>query len=203
MRFRFLPGFCSLLLLTVLTTFAPSAHAAVTPPQAPQKGAVTAAKPMAVPAGWPKIFSMPRFGVRAPVEALKFSAVADIHAPYKWGDVAWYVRGPRPGEGGRATIFGHLDSTCCPAVFWQLHSLRPGDVVQVAYKTGNILKFRVMWQGTYLNARMPLKFMFGRSREHGLTLITCTGVFHRDGTGYDHKLVVYTRLILPSGKLAS
>lgn len=202
MRFRFLSGFFSLVMLTIVTTFVPSAQAAVKPPQAPRKAAVHAVKPIRVPAGWPKVLSIPRFGVRAPVEALKFNTTSDVHAPYKWGDVAWYNRGPRPGEGGRATIFGHLDSTCCPAVFWQLHSLRSGDVVQVNYKTGKLLKFRVMWQGTYTNAHMPLKFMFGRSREHGLTLITCAGIFHRDGTGYDHKLVVYTRLLLPSGKLA-
>jgi hypothetical protein len=198
MRFRFLPGFCSLLLLAVVAVFAPSARAAVKAPQPVKK---PAAPVVAVPAGWPKVFSIPRFGVRATVEALKFSTTSDVHAPYKWGDVAWYNRGPRPGDRGRATIFGHLDSTCCPAVFWQLHSLRAGDVVQVTYKNGKTLRFRVMWQGTYLNARMPVKFMFGRTTQHGLTLITCAGIFHRDGTGYDHKLVVYTRLILPSGKL--
>jgi sortase (surface protein transpeptidase) len=198
MRFRFLPGFCSLLLLAILATLAPSAHAAVKPPQAVKKPVVPT---VAVPAGWPKVLSIPRFGVRAPVEAIKFNTASDVHAPYKWGDVAWYNRGPRPGERGKATVFGHLDSTCCPAVFWQLHSLRAGDVVQVAYKTGNILRFRVMWQATYWNARMPVKFMFGPTTEHGLTLITCAGIYHRDGTGYDHKLVVYARLILPSGKV--
>lgn len=197
MRFRFLSGLFTLLFLSIVS-LVPRAHAAVKPPQ---KSKVAAVKAVAVPAGWPKYLTIPRFGVHAAVESLKFSATADVHAPYKWGDVAWYNRGPRPGEGGRATIFGHLDSTCCPAVFWQLHSLRAGDVVQVAYKTGKLLRFRVMWQGTYLDAHMPLKFMFGRSREHGLTLITCAGVFHTDGSGYDHKLVVYTRLILPSGKL--
>jgi hypothetical protein len=43
--------------------------------------------------------------------------------------------------------------------------------------------------------------MFGRNRQRGLVLITCSGVFHYDGTGYDHKLLVYARLILPSGQL--
>jgi sortase (surface protein transpeptidase) len=194
MRVRSFSVVGCLLLLCVLGTVVPSAQAAVKP--SPHKTVAVTAPP-----GWPKILSIPRFGVRAAVESLKFNTISDVKAPYKWADVAWYNRGPRPGDRGRATIFGHLDSVCCPAVFWQLHLLHAGDIVQVAYKTGKLEKFRVMWQGTYLNAHMPVKFMFGRTKEHGLTLITCAGVFHRDGTGYDHKLVVYTRLILPSGKL--
>lgn len=197
MRVRSFPVFCCFLMLAVLGTLVPGAHAAVKPQPAKKPVVPT----ISVPAGWPKVLTIPRFGVRAAVESLKFSTTTDVKAPYKWGDVAWYDRGPRPGERGRATIFGHLDSTCCPAVFWQLHSLRAGDVVQVAYKSGKALNFRVLWQGTYLNAKMPVKFMFGRTNEHGLTLITCAGIFHRDGTGYDHKLLVYARLILPSGKL--
>jgi sortase A len=196
MRVRSLSVFSCLLVCAFLSTFISGVQAAVKPPVRHKPAPV-----VIVPAGWPKILSIPRFGVRASVESLKFSTTADVKAPYNWGDVAWYNRGPRPGDRGRATIFGHLDSLCCPAVFWQLHSLHAGDVVQVAYKKGKILQFRVLWQGTYLNARMPLKFMFGRTSERGLTLITCAGVFHRDGTGYDHKLVVYSRLILPSGKL--
>lgn len=198
MRFRSRSLFLFVLCSIVLAALAPGVHAAgggVATPAAPKPA------PVYVPPGWPKVLTIPRFGVKASVEALKFVATADIHAPYKWGDVAWYNRGPRPGDSGRATIFGHLDSFCCPAVFWQLHSLRPGDIVQVAYKTGKLLNFRVMWQGTYLNSKLPLKYMFGNTKEHGLSLITCTGVFHRDGTGYDHKLLVYTRLVLPSGKL--
>ena len=201
MRFRFPLTLSPVLVLFLTAAAVPSTDAAVKAPPAAQRAALSSAQSVIVPAGWPKLLAIPKFKVRAPVEALKFNAASDVHAPYKWGDVAWYDRGPRPGEGGRATMFGHLDSTCCPAVFWQLHSLHTGDIVQVAYKTGRLMSFRVMWQATYLNARMPLKFMFGRSSEHGLTLVTCAGVFHTDGTGYDHKLVVYARLILPSGKL--
>ena len=47
----------------------------------------------------------------------------------------------------------------------------------------------------YPNNKLPMKFMFATTRERGLILITCTGVFHRDGTGYDHKRLVYARLI--------
>jgi sortase (surface protein transpeptidase) len=160
-----------------------------------------ASQVLTLPKGWPQRLIIPSIGIAAPVESLAFTRAADAGAPYKWGDVAWYDRGPKPGDLGRANIFGHLDSTCCPAVFYRLKDLKPGDTLQVAYKHGRPLVFRVLWQATYPNNKIPLNFLFGQVNERGLVLMTCTGVFHRDGTGYDHKLVVYARLVLPNGKL--
>jgi len=154
-----------------------------------------------VPSGWPKSLTIQKIGVKAPVEGVDLAKASEFHAPAKWSDVAWYTRGPRPGEVGRATIYGHLDSTCCPAIFYKLKDLKAGDTVQVTYAKGRPLTFRVLWQGIFANTKLPIKFLYGGSTEHGLVLFTCTGVFRRDGTGYDHKLIVYARLVLPNGKL--
>jgi hypothetical protein len=64
-----------------------------------------------------------------------------------------------------------------------------------------VLNFRVQWSVSYPNNHLPTKFLFGSTRERGVDLMTCAGLWHLDGTGYDHKLVVYARLILPNGKL--
>jgi hypothetical protein len=157
--------------------------------------------PLTLPQGWPQRLVIPSIHVSATVESLAFTRPQDAKAPYNWGDVAWYDRGPRPGENGRANIFGHLDSTCCPAVFYLLKNLKAGNTVQVSYKKGKPLTFRVLWQATYANNKLPTKFLFGAVHERGLVLMTCAGAFHRDGTGYDHKLIVYARLVLPNGKL--
>jgi len=154
-----------------------------------------------VPRGWPTSLMIQKMGVKARVEGVDLSKAIQVHAPAKWGDVAWYTRGPRPGEVGRASIYGHLDSYCCPAVFYKLKYLKAGDTVQVVYAKGRPLTFKVMWQGVFANTNLPIKFLYGGSTEHGLVLYTCSGVFHRDGTGYDHKLIVYARLVLPNGKL--
>jgi hypothetical protein len=98
-------------------------------------------------------------------------------------------------------IFGHLDSFTGPAVFWRLQTLKPGDEVQVSYRNGKQLRFRVIWQHLYLNSHVPSTWLVHPVRQRSLALITCAGVFHRDGTGYDHKLLVYARLILPGGRL--
>lgn len=164
-------------------------------------GAAHAAGHRLVPPGWPKILSIPRLGISASIEDINLAEATDFKAPYRWNDVAWWDQGFRPGQHGHAAIFGHLDSTCCPAVFWHLKDLRPGDIVTVTYNDGRILRFRVMWQATYANAQLPIDFIYGPAWQRGLVLLTCAGVFHYDGTGYDHKLVVYTRLILPNGRL--
>jgi hypothetical protein len=155
-----------------------------------------------VPSGWPQALIIPRLRLVAPVEDLSLSKITEEMAPYKWGDVGWYSRGPRPGDEGRASLFGHLDSYCCPAAFYQLRVLKAGDQVKIVYRHNQAINFRVMWQNTYPNAKVPLSWIYGRARERGLILMTCTGVFHPGaGGGYDHKLMVYARLVLPSGQL--
>jgi len=163
-----------------------------------------AAKPQVhfqLPQGQPVRLVIHKLQVTAPVERVAFRTLNDLHAPYRWGDVAWYDRGPRPGEQGRASIYGHLDSTCCPAIFYRLRYLKKGDTVQVQYPQKRSLTFRVLWQGTYLNSKLPIKWMYSATAERGLVLMTCAGAYHTDGTGYDHKLIVYARVVLPNGKL--
>lgn len=154
-----------------------------------------------VPAGWPQKLVIPKIQVSASVEHLNFLDEANVHAPFRWEDVAWHSKGPRPGQPGHAAIFGHLDSTCCPAVFWHLGQLQPGDEVDVVYRDNKTERFRVMWLHDYLNTALPTDWLFAGKGQRGLVLMTCAGDFHQDGVGYDHKLAVYARLILPNGKL--
>jgi sortase A len=157
----------------------------------------SAAAPVKVkaPPGWPQVVSLARLSVVAKIEPIAMKRMSDIDAPHRMDEVAWYSRGHRPGDRGRAEIFGHLDSTCCPAIFYHLRDMKKGDLVQVQYKTGKPLTFRVRWQATYLRTHMPLAFMYGPTTDHGLMLVTCAGIFHRDGTGYDHRLMVYATLV--------
>ena len=152
-------------------------------------------KPIRTPPGWPQVVVVPRLSVLAKIEPVTMMHPADTEAPHRMNDVAWYSRGHRPGDRGRAEIFGHLDSTCCPAIFYHLRDMKPGDLVQVRYKTGKPLTFRVRWQATYPRTHMPLSFMYGPTTDHGLMLVTCAGLFHRDGTGYDYRLIVYATLV--------
>jgi sortase (surface protein transpeptidase) len=149
-----------------------------------------------IPPGWPRLLSAPAIGInRAPVESLALTRPTDAEAPYKWGDVAWYNRSPKPGDQGRAIIYGHLDSFCCPAIFYRLQFLKKGSIVQVGYPDGKWLDFMVQWNATYWNNQLPTNFMYANTNERGILLVTCAGAFHRDGTGYDHKRIVYATLL--------
>jgi hypothetical protein len=60
-----------------------------------------------------------------------------------------------------------------------------------------------MWLHEYLKAAVPYSWIFGQSKQRGVVLITCSGVFHGLNTGgYDHRILVYARLLLPTGRLA-
>jgi hypothetical protein len=155
---------------------------------------------LSVPPGWPQTLVIGKIGVRAPIESLDLTKKSEALAPHRWGDVAWYNRSPKPGQVGRASIYGHLDSYCCPAVFWKLDTLRPGDVVQVYYKTGKPITFKVQWGKPFYDTKLPTGFIFARTTTRSLVLMTCAGVFHKK-TGYDHRWLVYARAVLPNGKL--
>jgi sortase A len=154
-----------------------------------------------VPQGHPTQVVIPRIGVRAALESNGLSRASDAHAPFKWEDAAWFSRGPRPGDVGKALVFGHLDSTCCPAIFWNLNSLRTGDRVQIVYPAGRTLTFQVVWSHVYWNKDVPTHWLYDRGQQRALVLDTCSGVFHAGDEGYDRKLFVFARLILPNGHL--
>jgi sortase A len=182
-----------LTLAVLLACGAPASHAAGTP--------VSKAPVIQLPAGWPTALIIPKLNVRANIESLTLLNPSDVHAPYKWEDVAWYDLGAKPGALGRSVIFGHLDSYCCPAVFWHLGDLVPGDQFEVQYRSGQTVTFQVVWNHTYLDNALPMSNLYGHAKQRSLALATCTGTFHRDGTGYDHRIVVFSRLVLPDGQL--
>ena len=49
----------------------------------------------------------------------------------------WYALGPAPGEPGPAVIFGHVDTTKRPDVFYRLKDLRRGAEIHVYGKDGD------------------------------------------------------------------
>jgi sortase A len=110
-------------------------------------------------------------------------------------DVAWFDKGYRPGEAGSAVIAGHLDSTTDRAVFWDLHLMKPGDKVMLAYDDGSQLTFEVTGSEAYPYNQAPLQRIFGPSTAALLNLVTCNGTFDRGARNYDKRLVVYTKQV--------
>jgi hypothetical protein len=154
------------------------------------------------PGGWPQQIDVPKIAVHATVDPLRLDRLGPIDKTPPWAQVAWWDAGPKPGDKGIAQLYGHLDSYTGPAVFWHLDRLAPGDVIRISYRHSAMLTFRVMWSRSYADNQIPENWMLSARGTRAIALITCGGAFHGlQNGGYDHKLLVYARLVLPNGTL--
>lgn len=109
-------------------------------------------------------------------------------------DVAWYNRGPRPGESGSAVIDGHIGFKG-GTVFDQLHTLQKGDRLSTVDSQGEVKTFVVRETRIYnFDANVPEVFVSGDGGSH-LNLVTCTGVWNKLQKRYNKRLVVFTDLV--------
>lgn len=139
---------------------------------------------------------IPAIGVDAHVKSVGVDANGDMATPGNAVDVAWYMKGPRPGQAGSAVIDGHLNTKTVPqAVFYKLDELKAGDEVQVKTTEGQALVFKVTAVKKYAeNASGQEVFVSNDGKTH-LNLITCTGDWVPEKHIYTERLVVFTERI--------
>ena len=161
----------------------------------------------AIAAQWlPKQLVMPSLSVTSSVIAVGADAngfmLAPVDAPPHdpiWNEVYWWNGGAEPGQIGNAVIAGHVNRPIPgPAPFTSLPDLKLGDSVQVRATNGRLLTFKVVDIETpsayEYGANNPvLDKIFGPATTANLNLITCYGSY--DGHTFDHRLVVFTRLV--------
>jgi sortase (surface protein transpeptidase) len=139
---------------------------------------------------------IPALEVDATIEAVGQDDDGLMALPSSVATVAWYMRGPKPGETGNAVMAGHLDDVKGrPAIFWALDELEPGDEIVVRFGDKQEKRFEVMGLETYDADAAPLTRIFGVDFERDLNLITCNGAWDAQGNVYEERLVVYARLI--------
>jgi LPXTG-site transpeptidase (sortase) family protein len=157
--------------------------------------------PSATPIGWQQLpaakaafapvkLVVERIGVEAPVESKGVDSHNVMQTPDHPFDVAWYPFTAQPGSGGNAVFAGHKDYTGVgPAVFWHLSDLRSGDVIDVVSAARTEVRYRVSQIWDYPLASIPMQSVLESSKQDEITVMTCSGAFHKSG-GYDHRLVV-------------
>jgi len=136
---------------------------------------------------------IPSIGVDARVEARGLDAERNLATPDDYRDVAWYDRGPRPGEPGNAIVNGHVNWWTGDAVFTRLGRLRAGDIVRVVRADGGMVTFRVTASRT-VDANARLGSLFAPSASSTLTLITCSGIWNPLTQSDTQRLLVSTVL---------
>ena len=109
---------------------------------------------------------------------------------------SWLSEGPRPGQAGSAVIAGHR-GIGTPGLFGHLEGVRAGDRIYVADATGGELIFEVTRVASLSLSRATQVAVFGPTSQRQLVLVTCYGKYVSSTNSYDHRLVVFSRLLPP------
>lgn len=119
---------------------------------------------------------IPRIGLDASIESRGLDSQNNLDTAADFEHVAWYDRGPAPGQPGNALINGHVNWWTGDAVFTHLKSIGIGDEVRVYRSDGTALTFRVSGR-QIVDASARVAWLFAPSRSATVTLITCAGVW--------------------------
>ena len=141
-------------------------------------------------------FKIPSIGVDAPVTVRVIGEDGVMEPPNGRFDVVWYDFsayggvGGYPGSGGNAVFSGHVDyHPNYEAVFWDLHLVGPGDLIEVDLPDGTAVHYSVQWSQT-ISPDTDFGQFVGQTGEETITIVTCQGTFNSATHQYDQRLVV-------------
>uniref|UniRef100_UPI00157D2C87 class F sortase n=1 Tax=Micromonospora maritima TaxID=986711 RepID=UPI00157D2C87 len=158
-----------------------------------QPAPASAPAPVRKPASLPVRLAVPAIKVTAPVTPVGQARDGSVDVPplTEHNQTGWYDRGAVPGEPGRAIIVGHVDTKSGPAVFYRLHSLKPGARIQVTRSDRTVVTFKVDSVEYFDKANLPAARVYGDSGPSELRLITCGGEWVGGRTGYEDNVIVF------------
>ncbi|PIQ77862.1 sortase [Candidatus Peregrinibacteria bacterium CG11_big_fil_rev_8_21_14_0_20_41_10] len=143
--------------------------------------------------GLPVHLKIPAIGVDAPVISVGLTSDGAMDVPKDPIEVAWYDRGPRPGENGSSVIAGHYGwKNNLPAVFDDLHKLVKGDKISVEDDKGVVTTFVVREIRIYDKDQDASDVFGSNDGKVHLNLITCTGAWNNEEKTFSKRLIVFT-----------
>ena len=186
----------ALLLFNACTTRTAS-NDSPTPTPTPEPTPTEVAREFNPEPGEPVRFQIDEIDVDAEVEHVAQDDQGRMDVPQEWENVAWYELGPRPGEQGNSVIAGHYDSFSGPAVFYDLRELEEGDILRVITEDDEEIEFEIYEIESVHIDDADSKKIFGDTEEYNLNLVTCEGIWDTETDMYDHRLIVYSRMVDP------
>jgi len=140
----------------------------------------------------PKRLQIPSLRIDALIEPVGLTPEGAMDVPTERTDVAWFTRGPRPGESGTAVISGHYSSkNWQTSTFDTLYKIRIGDTVTVENDTGETVHFVVRAIERFdSSADSSLVFTSTDNKAH-LNLVTCEGEWDAVSKNYSTRLIVF------------
>ena len=163
---------------------------------APVAGGSCAFPPCVEPtfSGEPTRLRIKTIDVDAPLEKLDLDGRGQLNPPKTYTKPGWWRGGIPPGDIGAAVVAGHVDSYTGPAVFYRLHALKSGDIVEIQ-RGGVWIRFAVTSVQRYPKDRFPGVKVYKPTPGAELRLITCGGEFDRDRRSYRDNIVVSAILV--------
>lgn len=138
---------------------------------------------------------IPAIHVSTSVGQLGLQPDGEVMVPTTIHTVGWYIDGPSPGQEGSAVILGHVDSYQGVGVFFNLKTLKPGDLISVTSSDGVVTHFSVKKVVQYSKSAFPDRLVYGSHGTRSLQLVTCGGVFDHATGHYESNIVVFSQLV--------
>ncbi len=140
---------------------------------------------------YPMRVIIPSINLNDPIEPMGLNNLGELDVPDgKTSNIGWWKDGPVPGEIGSAVFDAHVY-----AAFKNLKYVKVGDDIHVQTADGRTLQFVVTDTRVFSLAEITSEILFGDHGERRLNLVTCAGTFMRDRGTYDHRLVVFAKLV--------
>lgn len=106
----------------------------------------------------------------------------------------WPGLGGLPGAGGNVVVAGHVDYiNYGPAVFWDLHTLTAGDIVQIQMNDGSVIEYAIEFNKYIEVGDADWTAIVAGTAEESITLITCAGQF--EGGSYSNRQIAWGRRV--------
>ena len=138
---------------------------------------------------------IPSIGVDSTLVELGLDPDGVMETPEPVESAGWFKPSPPPGLPGATVITGHVTWNQEPVVFFELGSLRPGDLVEVDREDGKTTTFEVTRIGTFPKDEFPTAEVYDQPPRSELRLITCGGEYDPTTHSYPDNVIVWAKII--------
>ena len=143
---------------------------------------------------------IPKIGVSAPFSYKVVGTDGQMPNPDGPEDAAYYDfsqwpgLGGLPAKGGNVIVAGHVDYIRYgPAVFWRLHELEPGDMVEIHLADGTVVTYKIEFYKQIEAGSADWTPIVEATADESITLITCGGEF--EAGHYNNRQIVWGRRV--------
>lgn len=142
----------------------------------------------------PRYIIIPKIDVNARVGSVGLTASGAIGTPSNVYDTDWFNQSSKPGETGAMLIDGHISSWNANGVFYNLHQLQPGDVIEIQRGDGKMFTYKVSEVKIYDKNSVNMKSVLAPidPSRPGLNLISCYGDVIKGTNEFNKRIVVYS-----------